>query len=349
MIEVSARGIQFCFNASVGLLEKFTVTDEDRHISPLHRAPWVGTGEIMPEDAVPHLKVLGGDFFCAPFGESEPAVPLHGWPANSNWKIESVKNGELHAKLNRLVFGATVTKKLKVIDKHPFVYQKHAFSGGSGQFAVSNHANLSLPRGGLIRTSAKAMWETPKDPLESDSKRGRSVLIYPAQSKNPVTFPGQNGFVNLTRYPWGEGYEDFVIGIEAYGHELGWTAVTRPDTGDLFLSVRNTKHLPMTMLWHSNGGRDYAPWSSRHKGCLGIEEGATASLLALTDKYNLSGPGHLTLDPKGTIDVRHAIGAINWPTSAAVAEIHIEQEKMIIISETGATRKLDFDSEFLEL
>ena len=70
----------------------------------------------------------------------------------------------------------------------------------------------------------------------------------------------------------GSGYMGYRVGIEAQGHRLGWTTVTRPEEGDLFLSLRNARRLPMTMLWHSNGGRDYAPWSGRHFGCLGVEE-----------------------------------------------------------------------------
>ena len=32
------------------------------------------------------------------------------------------------------------------------------------------------------------------------------------------------------------------------------------------------------MLWMSNGGRDYAPWSGRHTGVLGIEDGRASPL-----------------------------------------------------------------------
>ena len=81
-LTISAQGIRFGFDPRTGLLDSFTVTDEGREIAPLHRAPWVGTGEAMPPDAAPLMATLGGDFFCAPFGQDDGGSGIHGWPAN---------------------------------------------------------------------------------------------------------------------------------------------------------------------------------------------------------------------------------------------------------------------------
>ena len=349
MITVGATGIRFGFDPATGLLDGFTVTDEGREIAPLHRAPWVGTDEVMPPDAAPLMARLGGDFFCAPFAASEDGSPLHGWPPNTGWTVDGTDKGTLRATLGRSVFGARLTKALAVHDDQPFVYQRHTFTGGIGRVPVANHANVSLKSGGLIRTSPKLVWETPKDPQESDPERGRSNLTYPAQSNDPRQFPGHDGPVDLTCYPWNPRHEDFVVGIEAKGHALGWTAVTRPVEGDLFLSLRNARALPMTMLWHSNGGRDYAPWSGRHFGCLGVEEGAADHMLGVSTEADLSGPGGLTLHPDGIVEVRHVIGAISWPTGEPVSEIRTEGETLLVIGEAQTTRLLPFDTAFLRL
>lgn len=347
MIEIAAQGIRFGFDPATGLLDGFTVTDAGRQIAPLHRAPWVGTGEAMPPDAAPCIARLGGDFFCAPFAASEGGSPLHGWPANTPWTVEASGNGRLDATLERRVFGARLTKQIMVRDGHPFVYQRHVFEGGNGRLPVANHANISVRSGGFIRTSPKAVWETPKAAQESDPARGRSTLSYPARSTDPRRFPGRDGPVDLTRYPWAPQHEDFVVGIEASGHALGWTAVTRPKEGDLFLSLRDARALPMTMLWHSNGGRDYAPWSGRHFGCLGVEEGAAERMLGLSGEADLSGPGALTLRPDGIVDVHHVIGAINWPEGTPVAEVRVEGGSLIVSDAARTTRRLAFDAAFL--
>jgi hypothetical protein len=75
----------------------------------------------------------------------------------------------------------------------------------------------------------------------------------------------------------------------------------------------------MTMLWHSNGGRDYAPWNGRHKGCLGVEEGAALPNLGLSsretpDPLTAAGqPALLTLDPQGTTEIRHILARSAGP------------------------------------
>ena len=210
MIEVRAAGIAFGFDPGTGLLDGFTVDDRGRAIAPLHRAPWVGSGEAMPPDEPPLMAKLGGDFFCAPFADRAEGSPFHGWPPNSPWAVVAREGGMIRAVLERPVRGATLVKELSAEDSHPFVYQRHIFIGGRGRITVANHANVSVPNGALIRTSPKSVWETPKNPQESDPARGRSALISPAQSHDPRRFPGRDGPVDLTRYPWNPRHEDFV-------------------------------------------------------------------------------------------------------------------------------------------
>jgi hypothetical protein len=293
------------------------------------------------------MATLGGDFFCAPFASSEDGSPLHGWPPNTAWTVVAQGDGLLRAVLGRPVFGATLVKELAVRDGQPFVYQRHVFVGGEGRVAVANHANVSVRNGAIIRTSPMRAWETPRTPQESDPTRGRSSLVYPAQAEDPRAFPGQEGPVDLTRYPWSPRHEDFVVGIESKGHALGWTAVTRPAEGDLYLSLRNATRLPMTMLWHSNGGRDYAPWSGRHFGCLGVEEGAADQMLGLSSEADLAGPGALALTPGGTAEVRHVIGAISWPSGEPVVEVRLGDAALEITGEGRTSRRLPFHAGFL--
>ncbi|MFZ1337872.1 MAG: hypothetical protein WAS26_02335 [Paracoccaceae bacterium] len=337
-MRIAAEGISFGFRAATGLLDGFEVLDNGRRIAPLHRAPWVGTDERMPEGEAPLMAHLGGDFFCAPFALAEGGAPLHGWPPNAPWTVRSTFGGHLKAVLGKKVQGAALMKDLWVIDGHPFVYQKHLFYDGQGRISFANHANVSVPNGALIRTSAKSHWETPQTPQESDPARGRSALAYPARATDPRDFPGPGGPSDLTRYPWNPRHEDFVVGVEAKGHWLGWTAVTRPAERDLYLSLRKTRQMPMTMLWHSNGGRDYAPWSGRHFGCLGVEEGAAAHMLDISTEADLCGPGALDLVPGGFATVTHVIGAIDWPTGEPVASITALDAAMCITGEGGATR-----------
>ncbi len=71
MINLATNAISLSFDPALGLIERFLVQDGGADIAPLHRAPWVGLNEVMPEGIAPHLVKLGGDFFCAPFGSTE--------------------------------------------------------------------------------------------------------------------------------------------------------------------------------------------------------------------------------------------------------------------------------------
>jgi hypothetical protein len=347
---IIAHGIHFDFLPRGGVLDALSVSDGGKTIAPLHRAPWAEAE--VPPDAPPHQRWLAGDFLAAPMGASDQG--LHGLPANGDWQVLPSAPGTLRAVLSGAVQGATVVKELSVEDDHPFLYQRHLFIGGTGALPVANHAMVSVPNGAKLSFSRKRWWETLAEPLETT--RGRSRLAYPRRSEDAAEFPAADGAtVNLHRYPWGEAHEDFVAGVEEPASALGWTAVVRPFEGDLYLSLRNPAQLPMTMLWQSNGGRDYAPWNGRHRGCLGVEEGAALPMLGLSsretpDPLTAAGqPGLVTLDPQGTVDIRHIIGCIAWPEGQMVAGVMLEGDVLTVTGDWGAERKLPLRGGWLGL
>lgn len=349
MIELSATGIRLSFDLQLGLIESFSVYDGDAEISPLHRAPWVGTDEVMPEGIAPHLEKLGGDFFCAPFGSTEGTSPLHGWPANSRWRLEEKTDSYLRAELDRTVYGARLQKEITLHPEHPFVYQRHTFIGGDGTMPVANHANVSLPNGGIIHTSRKQCWRTPKVEQEVDPALGYSALRYPAESQTLASFPGKDREVNLSNYPWSPQSEDFVVGLDSPEEKLGWTAVTRPVEGDMFLSLKSAQALPMTMLWHSNGGRFYAPWSSRHFACLGVEEGAASPILGNVENSFPNDHGVIHLNPDRQVEVTHVIGALRWRSGARVIAVETLGNQLLIRGTENQEILVPFDPQALNI
>ena len=353
-LRITAQGISLNFGPDCGIISEFTVTDHGNPISMMHRAPWVGTEIQLPPSAPPHQARLEGDFFCAPFSDASiDNAPLHGWPANGHWSPDGAPaTNSLRCTLDQKVMGATVLKELCLIDGHPFLYQRHVFKGGQGAIPAANHAMVSLPNGGLLGFSPKRWFETPAGGEEPDPTRGRSCLKYPARSPDPRLFPGANGgVIDLTRFPFGPAHEDFVIGLEAPDSPLGWTAVTRPIERDLYISLRNPRRLPMTMLWHSNGGRDYAPWLGRHTGCLGIEDGIALPLMNISaDLLTNSGQDHaLVLHPTGQTETRHITGCIHWPSGEAVQAIRLSGDQLIVEGDQGTIRVLPINSAFLNL
>ncbi|RYG49422.1 hypothetical protein EON79_01375 [bacterium] len=76
----------------------------------------------------------------------------------------------------------------------------------------------------------------------------------------------------MDEFPAREGYEDLVELRSDPANDVAWTAVSFPEEGYLWFSLKNPKILRSTILWFSNLGRDHAPWNGRHGAVVGLEE-----------------------------------------------------------------------------
>jgi hypothetical protein len=350
-----AHGISVTIDTAVGHLAHLCVEAGGRTLRPLHRAPWIGAPEV-PEEAAEGLKRLSGDFLCAPFSSSdvEPA-PAHGWPANSAWdpiSSERIDGGwRAHLRLRRRVMGACVDKILTLRDGHPFLYQEHVFEGGAGALSVAHHTMTALTGGGRLAFSPKRLAMTPSVALEADPARGRHMLSYPARTPRLSQFPRADGsFADLAEYPVGARNEDFVFLVEASHGGPGWTAVSRAAERDVVLVLKNPDELPVTMLWISNGGRDYPPWSGRHVGVLGIEDGRTALGHAASIGDNpLAREGVPTSFPLGgRVSLRQVIGALPSPRPGVAPHSMEARDATLRLWWKGESSSVPFDGSFLK-
>ena len=53
---------------------------------------------------------------------------------------------------------------------------------------------------------------------------------------------------------------------------FAWTAVAFPNERFVWFALKDPRILRETVLWISNGGRHYPPWSGRHVNVMGLEE-----------------------------------------------------------------------------
>ncbi|BCG69378.1 hypothetical protein MesoLj113a_05360 [Mesorhizobium sp. 113-1-2] len=351
-----AKGISVSLDLTVGHIADMVVESGGRQLKPLHRAPWVDAGETLPKDLPQGTVRLSGDFLCAPFSRSDVEdAPLHGWTANSAWDVidSAATDGGWRAvfRLRHKVMGASVDKIFTLRDGHPFLYQEHVFSGGSGAISVAHHPMTVMKGGGRLAFSRKRFAATLADPLEPDPARGRFMLAYPARSADLAHFPAADGgTADLTQYRMEDRREDFITLVEADHGGPGWTALARQPEDDLVLVLKNPAELPITMLWLSNGGRDYAPWSGRHLGVLGIEDGraAVGHAASIGDNW-LKREGVATAFALGegrSFSFRHVIGAL--PGGTPPQEI-ITADGQMRLSAGGATKGVPFDSAFLRI
>jgi hypothetical protein len=250
---------------------------------------------------------------------------------------------------------AKLVKEVTLRNGHPFAYQRHVFSGGSGAVTVASHAMTNFSAGGRLSFSPKAFGETPPTQQESDPKLGRSLFATGVRFTDLSRLPLADGSTaDLHRYPVADAHEDFVALVEAKESKLGWTAAVRPDASDVVLSLKNPADFPMTFLWFSNGGRFYKPWNGRHIGVLGVEEGRAytahghAASIAPNPMSEAGIPTSLKLNPGGEAEVRHVVGGAPLPPGwTSIRFIEAEPNALKLESETGAELSLPFDRDFL--
>lgn len=348
---ISAGGISLRFNREGGVIDDLAIVSGDRMIRPLHRAPWLDSGETLPEGVAPVERRLAGDFFCAPFARSEAGVPIHGWSANGDWEggEQAAVAGGVEAvyRLKQQVSGARLEKTIALRPGEPVVYQTHVFDGGAGRLPIAHHAMVRVPGRARLSFSPKSGGRTMAVPPETDPARGRSILSYPQCFTGLSAIRRQDGAVaDVSRYPFDHGHEDIVVLSEQPGRRIGWSAALAAADGFLFFALKDALTLPQTVLWMSNGGRSYAPWNGRHIAVLGIEEAATDIHLQSGE----DGPDGVVTDIElgaGRKIVRYAFGAVVPPEGwSEVADIAVSGGTLTLVDRGGGRLSMPFDGGF---
>jgi hypothetical protein len=242
-----------------------------RWVQPYALAPWLP--QELGREFPPVLRVLRGDYFCLPFGESKGIRYGHGETANEAW--EPIENGTgrlvLEMKVNEP--DCKVTKTLSIKEGQRAVYQDHRIEGLQGRFNFGHHAILQFPEKGgpfHVNTSPFKYGSVKPDAFSNPLQREYGALKTGGRFTHLNKVPLANGgFTTLQEYPARQGFEDLIMVASKPG-EFAWTAATLD--GYVWLSLKDPRTLPNTLFWHSNGGRHGAPWNGRHLRRLGLEE-----------------------------------------------------------------------------
>lgn len=298
-------------------------------IQPYAIAPW-RPDEVGP-GAPPVLRNLRGDFFCAPFGgNSQPwhgeRHTVHGETASAPWTLVGVQRADgvvrLTARIQTKVRRGRVVKAIELRDGETNVYCRHVLEGYTGSLCLGHHAMLRFPAedgSGLVAVAPFRRGQVCPVPTERAAQGGYQSLSFGAVFRRLDRVPlATGGNADLSRYPARAGYEDLVM-VSGPSGPLGWTAVSFPAEGYLWFGLKDPAVLPSTVLWHSNGGRHYAPWSGRHRRVLGLEEvaGNFAFGLAASAGPNplrrLGIPTTVRLSPSRPLTVNYIMGVVPIP------------------------------------
>ena len=295
-----------------------------RWVQPLHAAPW--SEDPHPPGTPRVASHLRGDFFCLPFGGPE----AHGPTASGRWAEVAHESEGAEAGLTcRMRVGTgEVEKRVHLRPGHAVVYQRHRVRGLAGPQSFGHHAMLACHAHGRARVSLSPFvhGRVLPEPLEVPP-RGRSALAPGAAFDSLAAVPlAGGGVTDAGAYPARAGAEDLLQvfsdpagpGAEAAGPGVAWSCVAFPDAGFAWFSLREPRVLTGTVLWFSNGGRLYPPWSGRHRGVLGVED--------VTSLFNAGrGPSAapnaatragLTTALPCPLEVRYAFGVFTLPPGA---------------------------------
>jgi hypothetical protein len=309
----------------------------NRVVEPLSVAPWA---EEKP-DTVPLLQSLRGDFFCMPFGgNGQPfrgeSHPPHGESANAQWTLDSISKSRgtatLQASLKTRVRAGRIVKTILLAAGETVIYQKHALQGFSGKMPLGQHAMLRFPDpagSGLLSFSRFAHGQVYPGAFEKPQDRGYQSLKPGATFRSIDRVPLlAGGYTDVSRYPARRGYEDLILLAADPSLKFAWSAVVFPQERYLWFSLRDPKMLRNTILWISNGGRHYAPWSGRHVNVMGIEDTTSyfhegiASSSAPNALNRRRIPTAVALNPRKPTTIAHIMGVASIPAGFNhVAEI----------------------------
>lgn len=350
---LQTRQVRAAITRMGGHLAPVYFNRDRRALQPYHIAPW--WNESVPANVPPLLRVLRGDFFCAPFGHNVAPFrgeqhPLHGEVANRAWQfVNCTRTGRgtcLHLKMNVKVRPGRVDKRVALVAGHNIVYQQHTLSGMSGPMLVGHHPNIQFPaepESGNIRLSPFLFGRTSPYPTEDPAQGGYPFLKNNVEFHNLRRVPTIWGTTaDLSVYPNYRGFCDLALMINDPARKFGWSSITFPREGYVWFTLKDPRLLKATLMWRSNGGL----WSSilrgRHLGCLGIEDVTWYFAESLGESLkpnpmNRRGiHSYLTLHPKRPTVINYIQGCVPIPKGfAAVKDLEVVSDDELVIHGHG--------------
>ena len=351
-----------------GQMAPLTFEHRGRKLQPLSVAPW--WREKLPPDTPPVVKILRGDFFCLPFGGNETPYgrerhPIHGETANARWKLEALdlKIGRttLHLSLRTRIRKGRVDKRVILVKGHNAVYQQHVISEMAGPMNFGHHAMVKFPdalASGVVSTSKFAYGQVFPAEFERPADGGYSCLEPGATFTSLTRVPRRDGrSADLTLYPAREGFEDLVMLVSDARLPFAWSAVTFPKERYAWFALRDPRVLGQTILWISNGGRHYPPWSGRHRRVMGIEDVTSYFHLGLAESAKANpvsrkgSPTSFTLEPQRPLAVNHIMGTVKIPGGfdrVKTIRAATDLDSVTLTSASGKSAKATLDVAFLQ-
>jgi len=254
-----------------------------RKVTPFYFCPW---SEEKKGPKIPWVvHILRGDFFCLPFGGNESPYdgkryPAHGKTANDDWDFEVLETKESEKNLQVVMdldYNEGKVKKIIALrEGEPVIYDSHIITGYKGKTSLGHHHTLQFPEkeySGYLDITEPITGFTAPTAFENPEAGGYFLLKPGIEIRDRSKIECLDGRTfNLTRYPTPKGFEDVSLFISDPKKDFCYSAISIPEKGYCYFQLKDPSVLAETLLWMSNGGRHYQPWSGRVSAVLGVEE-----------------------------------------------------------------------------
>ena len=288
--------------------------------APFARAPWMGT---VSDPAISgHLRELGGDFVCQPFGRGRdiPTAPpdwagllttdeggmIHGPAADAEWTVESAT-------------ATAVTLSLPYPDASPVLRLVRTISARDGAPALDMTLTIHARRAARVSVGLHPILRLPDRPgglhLSADFAFG---LVHPGQTPAGVA----QDFASLAQVPRAGGIMDMAhvpvspqtdLNVQLCGMR-GPLVARWLDEGAGVVIDWDHALLPSLQIWHTDRGIGGAPWHHAYRG-IGLEPVCAAfdlgdRVAAAPNPINARGVATaLAITPEVPVTVRYSIAA----------------------------------------
>ncbi|MEP9374202.1 hypothetical protein [Mesorhizobium sp. KR1-2] len=237
-------------------------------VEPLAEAPWIGEPSVVADASIPpHLRQLGGEWPCVPFGTTIVDPHHHGFGTDNAWHVVERS-------------ADAITLAIDYPENHPIKRLERRIEGVSGEATVA----IEL----TVEARAECVLPIGLHPIFKLAGEGRRMRLDPGPFTQGYTFPKvfepgvsrlrpgaefstldavplADGAADLTRPPTGLREEILQLAGAAGSIRLDY-----PDDGYQARLDWNADDFPSLVIWLSDRGRSAPPWSNRFRG-IGIE------------------------------------------------------------------------------
>ncbi|MDA3940424.1 MAG: hypothetical protein PF693_14135 [Spirochaetia bacterium] len=289
------KSIRLCLTELGGHMAPVVfMKDSVQPIEPFYISPWAEEGlnlENEPEVLVP----LRGDFFCLPFGGdnswNNESHPPHGEVSGNKWALASEQSeNSIVLKMDTTARRGSITKSIGLKEGENNLYINHLVEGFTGSTSLGHHAIFPGGTKKYISTSPIKFGYTNKYEGASYNQGEyyslASLEKFKSLEKVPTVWK-DNDNTDCSVFPARKGFVDILQVYNKSEENFAWSAVTVPEEGYLWFSLKDSEILPSTVLWMENMGRHQAPWNGRNV-CIGVEDvcSSFADGLAVSAKNN---------------------------------------------------------------